>query len=515
MRLRCEVQVSNRQLPSLNIRKPTRPNFSQVSIGRKPGERNKDGPVYLMLCTTQNKSGTKYLIRNNVEQIFSKFAHEGKATLRIKSPPDDIALSKADPGQLSSFLKIVRMVADGREIPERILSHLVPAATVQVTRPVEILRIECPSKYPMIFPKTLHTLSIQHCSLRRLSPQITALTLVTVLDLSYNNLTELPESFSNLRSLRTLDLSHNSFEGFPPVLASECFCQGLTELDMKDNNMMTLSPAFTKLSALIIINLNCNRLRYLPERIGLMASLIVVLVSNNLLELLPCTLVTRIFHKADFSDNPFTLQLPCGAFLNKRRKVPSLQEVAGQTVISYGIPYTEEDLDFYSRQFLDTAHLCTCGRAVFSSAAAIILTHTLRATGMAEIEDVKKRRTEENNKESASGEKTNGGNIITPPRSLFRPLPDTVIRPFYDVCVVDRTVVRPPATESPLIKLVVVYVRPVPGPTDLTVRLLSTIERFQGLKIPIVRELEKVKQILCKELLRENSIKTPDCEQLP
>ena len=71
-----------------------------------------------------------------------------------------LSFKQADPGQLSSFLKIVRMVADGREIPERILSHLVPAATVQVTRPVEILRIECPSKYPMIFPKTLHTLSV-------------------------------------------------------------------------------------------------------------------------------------------------------------------------------------------------------------------------------------------------------------------------------------------------------------------------------------------------------------------
>ncbi|RUS69776.1 hypothetical protein EGW08_022462, partial [Elysia chlorotica] len=335
MRLRCEVQVSNRQLPSLNIRKPTRPNFSQVSVGKKPGERNKDGPVYIMLCTTQNKSGTKYLIQNNVEQIFSKFAHEGKATVRIKSPPDDIALSKADPAQLSSFLRIVRMATEGRELPERVLSHLVPAATTQVTRPVETLTIDCPSRYPMVFPKTLHTLHVRHCSLRRMSPQITALTSLTVLDLSYNNLSQLPESFSNLVLLRKLDLSHNSFEAFPPVLSSESFCRSLRELDMKDNGMLALSPLFTRLSALVSINLNCNRLRYLPEQMGLMKSLAVVLVSNNLLNLLPCTLVIRAYHRADFSDNPFTVQLPPGAFVRERRKVPTLQEAAGQAVLAY------------------------------------------------------------------------------------------------------------------------------------------------------------------------------------
>lgn len=379
MRLKCEVQVSNRQLPSLNIRKPTRPNFSQVSIGRKPGECNKDGPIYIMLCTTQNKSGTKYLVPNNVEQVFSRFANEGKATVRIKSPPDDIALSKANPNQLNSFLKIVRMVADGREIPERILSQLVPAATAQVTRPVTTLSIDCPSKYPMVFPKTLNTLSIQHCLLRRLSPQITALTSLSTLNLSYNNLTDLPQSISLLINLRFLDLSHNSFEHFPEILTSEIFCQKLLVLDMKDNSLTSLSPQFTKLSVLKHINLNCNRLRYLPEKLGFMKSLITVMVSNNLLELLPSTLVTRVYHKADFSDNPFTIQLPPGAYEKSRGQVPTLKEAAGQSIISNNISYTAEDLDLHSRQFLERAHFCTCGRAVFYSAAAIILTHNLTA----------------------------------------------------------------------------------------------------------------------------------------
>ncbi|GFO30188.1 leucine-rich repeat protein 1-like [Plakobranchus ocellatus] len=379
MRLKCEVQVTSRQLPSLNIRKPNRPNFSQVSIGRKPGECNKDGPIYLMLCTSQNRSGTKYLIPNNLVQIFSRFVSEGKATLRIQTPPDDVSLSKADPAQLQSFLKLLKMAADGKEFPERVLSPLVPAATAQVTRPVTNLIIDSPSNYPMSFPTTLQKLAIQHCSLRRLSLKVTALTSLSVLDLSYNNLTELPESFAALRNLTYLDLAHNSFEEFPSVLASDTFCKNLVLLDMKDNEMRTLSPEFTKLSVLQSINLNCNRLRYLPERLGLMPRLSSIHVSNNLLELLPCTLVTRIFHKADFSDNPFTLTLPPGAYLNQKQRVPSLREAAGQAVLLYDIPYTEEDLDFVSREFLESGHYCTCGRVVFRSAASDILTHTLNA----------------------------------------------------------------------------------------------------------------------------------------
>ncbi|GFR92026.1 leucine-rich repeat protein 1-like [Elysia marginata] len=188
----------------------------------------------------------------------------------------------------------------------------------------------------MVFPKTLHTLAIEHCALRRLSLQVTTLTALTALNLGYNNLTELPKSFTALQNLKRLDLSHNSFENFPLVLASECFSKNLIFLDMKDNYMVSLSPEFTKLSALISINLNCNRLEYLPEGIGLMKSLVSVMVSNNMLELLPCSLVTRVYHKADFSENPFTLRIPPGGYERERGQVASLRELAGQSVISHG-----------------------------------------------------------------------------------------------------------------------------------------------------------------------------------
>lgn len=60
MRLKCEVQVTNRLLPTLNIRKPARTTYTQVSIGKNPGSNS--GQLFLMLCTAQNRSGTKYLV---------------------------------------------------------------------------------------------------------------------------------------------------------------------------------------------------------------------------------------------------------------------------------------------------------------------------------------------------------------------------------------------------------------------------------------------------------------------
>lgn len=33
-------------------------------------------------------------IRDNIEQIFAKFINEGKATIRLKDPPQDLCLCK-------------------------------------------------------------------------------------------------------------------------------------------------------------------------------------------------------------------------------------------------------------------------------------------------------------------------------------------------------------------------------------------------------------------------------------
>ena len=61
MKLQCEVLVSDYEAC---VRRPGKPAFTQVSVGHKPGHRGKDDPIYVMLCTAQNRNGAKYVVSN-------------------------------------------------------------------------------------------------------------------------------------------------------------------------------------------------------------------------------------------------------------------------------------------------------------------------------------------------------------------------------------------------------------------------------------------------------------------
>lgn len=120
------MDIINRLLPSMNVKKGGRSCHTQLSIGKKPQSDSKEGTLFLMVCTAQDKNGTKFQvghvflhwsitfeiliaiqkkyflifffflqIKDNVEQIFAKFINEGKATIRFKDPEQDLCLCKA------------------------------------------------------------------------------------------------------------------------------------------------------------------------------------------------------------------------------------------------------------------------------------------------------------------------------------------------------------------------------------------------------------------------------------
>ena len=62
MRITCDVETSNRLCASLNMKGKGKPGRSQLSVGRKPGSDSKDGEVYIMICTKQDRNGTKYIV---------------------------------------------------------------------------------------------------------------------------------------------------------------------------------------------------------------------------------------------------------------------------------------------------------------------------------------------------------------------------------------------------------------------------------------------------------------------
>jgi Leucine-rich repeat (LRR) protein len=99
-------------------------------------------------------------------------------------------------------------------------------------------------------------------ALTALSPRITALTSLAVLDLGHNRLSELPDALGDLT--------------------------GLTDfLYLHDNQLATLPSSLARLDRLRYLNISDNRFLALPEWIGDLRGLIELRVSNNTLQALP------------------------------------------------------------------------------------------------------------------------------------------------------------------------------------------------------------------------------------
>jgi len=83
----------------------------------------------------QDHNGRKYKLRDNVEQMFTKFVHEGKSTIRFKEPSHDVSISKADKVQLKVSLSVLRLGSTGEDIGGTMLSSLAPVSSKQVACP--------------------------------------------------------------------------------------------------------------------------------------------------------------------------------------------------------------------------------------------------------------------------------------------------------------------------------------------------------------------------------------------
>ncbi|XP_022380437.1 leucine-rich repeat protein 1 isoform X3 [Enhydra lutris kenyoni] len=104
MKLHCDVEVVSRHLPALGMRNRGKGVRAVLSLCQqtprsqpRAGARDDRGgphPTCLLISTLKDKRGTRYELKDNIEQFFTKFMDEGKATVRLKEPPVDICLSK-------------------------------------------------------------------------------------------------------------------------------------------------------------------------------------------------------------------------------------------------------------------------------------------------------------------------------------------------------------------------------------------------------------------------------------
>ncbi|XP_014676737.1 PREDICTED: leucine-rich repeat protein 1-like [Priapulus caudatus] len=369
MRLTCSLEIGNRILPSLNVAGKRTSARTQISIGRNPGSDSKDGTLFLMICTAQNRVGTKYKLKANIDQVFTKFVNEGKMTIRVKEPPHDLIISKADVIQLKGFLQAMKLGLQNKDIGVMKMSTLRPVSTAQMEAPKTRMAITSRKDYPVTssFPASLQRLTITGCGLRRVDGRIEGLRHLRVLDLSRNQIWKLPEALGRLCHLVELHLYDNCLESLPASVCTD-LSSSLVLLDLGQNPLKELPAQFCQLTSLVTLKLNNNQLTALPKHIASLSRLRYLSAACNQLTSVPCGLLRLRLESVDLYGNPFVPATPTVVAAAKvTGEAPTLLECAARTVKKYRMSYTEEDIPASLVAYLDSAEQCLCGRACFEA----------------------------------------------------------------------------------------------------------------------------------------------------
>ncbi|XP_069702522.1 leucine-rich repeat protein 1-like isoform X1 [Periplaneta americana] len=371
MKIVGNVEICNRLLPSLNISGRGRSQWSSLAIGKQAGT---EAELYILHQSAQNKLGTKYKVKKNIEQVFTRFVNEGKATIRFKNPPHDICI-KCDSLQLKCFLRTLKLGLEEKISPKALMLSNITTTSKLPSIPKTKLEVLSKAAYPILegFPRTLQILRINHAEQKKFDNKILRLQNLKLLDLSHNELTHLPEELGSLPSLECLHLSHNKLSETPihdtkwNWISSYNLTRSLQVLDLSNNELCLLPKQISKLKKLSILKIERNKLTELPPGLGNLTHLRTLGAGYNNLRYLPGSVGRLRLDSLDLAQNsfePITNHLSVNCI-----GVPSLMECAARTVVKNRLFYSPELVPRSLVLYLDHAHYCVCGSACFETFA--------------------------------------------------------------------------------------------------------------------------------------------------
>lgn len=109
---------------------------------------------------------------------------------------------------------------------------------------------------------TLNSLNLSNNNLDHLSEQLSELSQLVDVNLSFNKLNEIPNNLDRLPCLRSLNVACNNLIDLPESMFQ---CNNLTHLDLSSNNFSTLPKCLPKISQIKDLNLRENNLTFLPN----------------------------------------------------------------------------------------------------------------------------------------------------------------------------------------------------------------------------------------------------------
>ena len=176
---------------------------------------------------------------------------EGKATICLSKPAVDLLISNVSQALLVEHNPLMQQQAKPTDLqkflatlwiayskPDTLRNIPSVGALKRETDPTAKLNMKLVAKeLPDVFPSTLTALTIKECGVTRFPSRIFDLESLSLLDLSSNSLTDVPDSLpSAFPNLGRLVLAHNKLSEFSVSLCHP----SLVHLDVSDNLIFKL-----------------------------------------------------------------------------------------------------------------------------------------------------------------------------------------------------------------------------------------------------------------------------------
>lgn len=133
--------------------------------------------------------------------------------------------------------------------------------------------------------KQLEKLNLSHNDLTSLHGELICLKELKYLDCRYNKITydqttkNVPVELFNIERLTVLNLSHNNLTVIPENLEN---CKSLLVLNLSHNNIRNISEhLFEKLNEILYLDLSNNELKTIPPQLGRLKNLKTLILNNN------------------------------------------------------------------------------------------------------------------------------------------------------------------------------------------------------------------------------------------
>jgi len=375
MRLHAEVEAVNRLLANHNMKSKGKKAKSHLAIGRKPLAEG-ESEVFLMVSSNANKQGVKYLIKDNVGNMFTKMVNEGKSTIRFNDPPHDLCIKCDDVLQLKTFLMALKKVIDGKGLDKLTLSALQPVSTKQIEGPKKKLVVLKRGDYPTSgFPTTLQSLTVSGLRLARVDSRMLKLRGLVSLDLSNNEITSLPDGLGDLAGLRELNLGGNQLTSLPRSLCTGSLSSSLKLLNVTENKIVLLPNYSCYLRQLVTLDVSKNQLKLLPPSLGKLVNLKHLHASGNNLRVLPGSFSSLRLDTLELSGNDLENSdtTDTRVLRNKLEIVPSLLEMVATVLVKQAVRLAPEDVTPQLLAYMDSGMRCLCSRPVWNNVVTALV----------------------------------------------------------------------------------------------------------------------------------------------